>query len=381
MALEVIPVSSRSEKREFLNLPFRVYEGDPHWVCPPLGEQKHILFDHNHPFWQHGCIAPFIARKDGRTVGRIAAVEERAHNEFHGEKVGFFGFFEVLGAKEEPDAAEEVTRSLFKEVERWIAEKGFNAMRGPASPSSNYDWGCLLEGHNTPPIFLMPYNDPAYAAIYESQSLRKVMDVVSMYFDARELPEKVHRACKIAEKKGYTVRNLDFKRFWQDVDKIMEIYNDAWEKNWGFIPMGREEFIEQAKQLKMVVIPSLVKFVEHKGEAVGFALSMPDYNVAFRTMRGRLFPFGFLKILSIKRKPARAGIARVITLGVKKAHRHRGVDALLCAHSVQAGHDLGIWKADFGWVLETNTEAIQLFEHLGGRIYRRYRIYEKAIDR
>lgn len=362
-----------------MRLPFQVYKDDPNWVSPLISEQKRILFDDSHPFWKHGRIVPFLARIDGRAVARIAAVEDRAHNDFHGEKVGFFGFFEVLGAKEDPAAAEETTRHLFAEVTRWLAGQEFDTMRGPSSPSSNYDWACLIEGHEAPPVFLMPYNPPQYARLFESQGLRKAMDIVSLFFESRELPEKAHRVAHIAEKKGYKVRNIDMGRYDEETELIMEIYNDAWEKNWGFIPMDREEFMEQAKQMKALAIPSLIKIVEHEGEAVGFALSMPDYNKALRVMRGRLLPFGIIKVLSIKRNPARAGIARVITLGVKKAHRHKGVDALLTVHSVQAGHDLGIWKADFGWVLESNKEAIQLFEHLGGRVYRRYRIYEKRI--
>ena len=379
MSIEVIPVTRPSERREFLKLPFHVYENDPNWVSPLISEQKRILFNREHPFWKHGCIAPFIARMDGRTMGRIAAVADEAHNSFHGEKVGFFGFFEVIGAGENPQAAEEITRHLFEAVNRWIADRGFDTMRGPSSPSSNYDWACLIEGHDAPPVFLMPYNPPQYARLFESQGLQKAMDMVSLFFDCRELPEKAHRVAGIAERRGYKIRNLDMRRFWEETELILEIYNDAWEKNWGFIPMDREEFMEQAKQLKTLVIPSLVKIVEYNGEAVGFALSVPDYNVALRTMRGRLLPFGFFKVLSLKRNPARAGIARTITLGVKKAHRHKGIDALLAVCSVQAGHDLGIWKADFGWVLESNKEAIQLFEHLGGRIYRRYRIYEKPV--
>jgi len=379
MSIEVIPVSRFLERWAFLHLPFHVYKGDPNWVSPLISEHKNIIFRKKHPFWRHGSIAPFIARRDGRAVGRIAAVVDEAHNKFHGEKTGFFGFFEVLGAKEDPAGAQEITRAMFETVERWLKEKGCDVMRGPASPSSNYDWACLVEGFGAPPIFLMPYNPPEYPALFESQSMSKAMDVVSMSFNARELPKKAHSAARFAERKGYKIRNIDMKRFYEEAELLLNVYNDAWEKNWGFVPMDRHEFMEQAKQMKMLAISSLIKIVEHEGEAVGFSLSMPDYNAALRKMRGRLLPFGFFRILALKRNPAKAGLARVITLGVKKAHRHKGVDALLTVHSVKAGHDLGIWKADFGWVLETNKEAIQLFEHLGGRVYRRYRVYEKRL--
>ena len=381
MSLKVIPVFRSAEKRKFLNLPFLVYKDDPNWVCPLLSEQRRLLFKKRHPFWNHGYIASFIAQRGGETLGRISAVTDDAYNEFHGEKTGFFGFFEVLHAKDDPDLAKETTERLLKRANRWLFAHGFDTLRGPASPSSNYEWGLLVEGHDSPPVFLMPYNRPEYAGLLESCGTTKAMDVVSLYFEARELPEKAHRVARIAEKKGYRIRNVDMKRFKQEAELMLEVYNSAWEKNWGFVPMDREEFMEQVHQMKPLAIPSLIKIVEYKDEPVGFALSMPDYNVALRKMHGRLFPFGIFRLMSVKRKPAKVGLARTITLGVKKAHRHRGVDALLSVHSVQAGHDLGIWKADFGWVLESNQEAIQLFEHLGGRVYRRYRIYERPITR
>lgn len=379
MSLKVIPVFRAAERREFLDLPFRVYRNDPNWVCPLLGEQKRLLFARKHPFWNHGYIASFIARKNGETVGRIAAVTDDAHNDFHNEKTGFFGFFEVLCAKDDPELAREIAGRLLDRANRWLFAHGFDTMRGPASPSSNYEWGLLVEGHGSPPVFLMPYNPPEYAPLLESQGMTGVMDMVSLYFEERELPEKARRAAAIAEKKGYRIRDVNMKRFYEEAELLLEIYDDAWEKNWGFVPMDREEFMEQARQMKPLAIPSLVKIVEYKDEPVGFALSMPDYNAALRRMRGRLFPLGVFKLLSVRRRPARAGIARTVTLGVKKAHRHKGVDALLSLHSVQAGHDLGIWKADFGWVLESNREAIQLFEHMGGRVYKKYRIYQRPI--
>jgi ribosomal protein S18 acetylase RimI-like enzyme len=381
MSLKVIPVFRSAEKRKFLNLPFLVYKDDPNWVCPLLSEQGRLLFNRRHPFWNHGYIASFIAQRDGETLGRISAVTDDAYNEFHGEKAGFFGFFEVLHAKDDPELAKEITERLLKRANRWLFAHGFDTLRGPSSPSSNYEWGLLVEGHDSPPVFLMPYNRPEYAGLLESCGMAKAMDVVSLYFEARELPEKAHRVARIAEKKGYRIRNADMKRFKQEAELMLDVYNDAWEKNWGFVPMDREEFMEQVHQMKPLAIPSLIKIVEYKDEPVGFALSMPDYNVALRKMHGRLFPFGIFRLMSVKRKPAKAGIARTITLGVKKAHRHRGVDALLSVHSVQAGHDLGIWEADFGWVLESNQEAIQLFEHMGGRVYKRYRIYERPIAR
>lgn len=379
MSLRVIPVFQSAQRREFLNLPFRVYRNDPNWVCPLLGEQKRLLFKRKHPFWSHGYIASFIAQKDGETVGRIAAVTDDAHNDFHNESTGFFGFFDVLYAKEDPDLAKEITGRLLRRANRWLFAHGFDTMRGPACPSSNYEWGLLVEGHDSPPVFLMPYNSPEYAELLESQGMTKAMDMVSLYFDAGELPEKARRVAKIAERKGYKIRNADIRNLQQEAELLLDVYNDAWEGNWGFVPMDREEFMDQVRQMKPLALPSLVKIVEYRGEAVGFALSMPDYNFALRRMRGRLFPFGIFRLLSVKRNPAKAGIARTVTLGVKKAHRHKGVDALLSYHSVQAGHDLGIWKADFGWVVESNKEAIQLFEHLGGRIYKRYRIYQRPI--
>jgi GNAT superfamily N-acetyltransferase len=377
MSLNIIPVNSPAERREFLNLPFRVYRDDPNWVCPLIGEQKHLLFNPKHPFCKRGRIQPFLALKGGRPVGRIAAVTNDAHNEFHGEKTGFFGFFEVADPAD--NNAQDVTKALLDRTAEWLSERGLDTMRGPASPSSNYEWGLQVEGGGAP-VFLMPYNPPEYASLLESQGLQGVMDVVSLSFDAKDLPDKAGRVAAIAQRKGYRVRHISMKRFRQEAELLLDVYNDAWERNWGFIPMDRDEFMGQVERMKPLAIPSLVQIVEYKDEPVGFALSMPDYNRALQTMRGRLFPFGIFKLLSIKRNPAKAGLARVITLGVKKAHRHKGVDALLSYHSVQAGRDLGIYKADFGWVLDSNREAIQLFEHLGGTVYRRYRIYQRPLS-
>jgi GNAT superfamily N-acetyltransferase len=374
MALQVerIDRHDRRALHRFVTFPWRVYAGDPHWVPPLIGDEKKKLT--HHPFLEHAEVDCFLALRDGRIAGRIAAIENRIHNEVHGERVAFFGFFEAL---DDPEAA----RALFAAAEAWAAARGLSALRGPASFSSNEEWALLVDGFDSPPVVMMTYNPRRYVALLESCGFRKAKDVLAYYLDNPDPPERVLRAAeKLAARRGVTVRPLDLKRYDAEVGRIREVYNRAWEKNWGFVPMTEAEIAHLAKEMRPAVKPDLVLIAEQGGAPVGFAVALPDVNVALRHANGRLFPFGLLKILWIAEVARRIDMLRVPMLGLVPEVRGLGIDQLLYLRLFQGGRKLRIVRGEFSWILEDNLAMRQALEKIGARAYKTYRIYEKEVS-
>jgi hypothetical protein len=372
MALLIRPVRDPSDFTRFIDLPFRLYRDVPMWV-PPLKSDVRGMFDRaKNPFFEHAEVESFLAVRDDRVVGRIAAIDNRAHNEFHEDRVGFFGFFEC---EEDPEAA----GALFDAAEAWLAARGKDILRGPVNFSTNDDCGSLIDGFDTPPTIMMPHNLPYHARLYDAARFAKAKDLLAYWIGHDRPPERIARAVEIVRKrKGIVTRSLDMKRFDADVAIVREIYNDAWEKNWGFIPMTAAEFDHMAKQLKPVVHPGMVVFAEIKGEPVGFALGLPDFNIPLKHANGELFPFGFLKIWWYTRQIHQA---RVLTLGIKKGHRASGIDAILINEMFVRGHEYGYNKGEFSWILEDNLAMRRPLESTGAAAYKTYRIYERPIGR
>jgi GNAT superfamily N-acetyltransferase len=374
--ISVTLVRSAGDRRAFIELPFRLYRRDPNWVPPLRSDVAEILDPRRHPFHKHAQMELFLARAtDGRIAGRIAAIKNDLHLEHHGEPVGFFGFFEC---ERDP----EVAAALFDAAGRWLRERGLSVMRGPASPSSNEEWGLLVQGFDSPPVVMMPYNPPWYADLIEQYGFRKAKDLVAYYLGDEEhperlIPERLTRMSEaLAKRHKISLRPLDMRHFWAEVERVRTIYNAAWEKNWGFVPMTDEEFMHLAKKMKQVVDPELVVFAEVDGDLAGFALALPDVNHALKHMGGRIFPFGWLKGLWHSRH---IDTARVLTLGVLEPFRRTGATEMMYLYLLRAGPRRGLTKGEFSWILEDNTAMRAGLEKLGARVYKTYRLYDVAL--
>lgn len=372
MTLIVRPVTDSRDFSRFIDLPFALYRDDPLWV-PPLKSDVRGTFDRKkNPFFEHADVESFLALRNGRPVGRIAAIVNRAHNEFHDDKVGFFGFFEC---ENDPEAA----RALFDAAEKWVAARGMDRLRGPMNFSTNDDCGSLIAGFETPPAILMPHNPPHYASLYEAAGFEKAKDLLAYWLGDDQAPERIVKAVDlIRRRKGFVVRPMDKKRFDSEVGLIQQIYNNAWEKNWGFVPMTKAEIEHMAGQLKPVVDPELVVFAELRGEPIAFALGLPDLNVALKHANGSLFPLGALKIWWHSRNIHRI---RVLTLGIKEGYRTSGVDVLLYYELFRRGSAAGYHSGEFSWILEDNLAMRRPLENMGCVAYKTYRVYDRLIVR
>jgi len=368
VGVEIETVAGGRALHEFVMLPWQVYRDDRNWVPPLIRDMKKMLL--HHPFHQHAEVEYYLARRDRRPVGRVAFILNHLHNETHAEKTAFFGFFEALDDAEAEDA-------LFLYVQERARRAGMATLRGPANFSSNEEWALLVDGFDSPPAIMMTYNPPRYAATLERCGFRKAKDVLAYYLDNPEPPERIVQAAeKMAARKGVVVRGIDKRRLADEIGKVKYVYNKAWEKNWGFVPMTEAELEHMADELKVGLKSELALLAERDGEPVGFALALPDYNAALRHANGRLFPFGLFKILWHMRKIRKL---RVLTLGLIPEMRRTGIEQLFFLRLFEGGRKLGINQGEFSWVLEDNLPMRQGLEKFGCRVYKTYRIYEKAI--
>lgn len=366
--VEVVPIESSRDAAVFLDYPYTLYRNDPHWVAPLRMDQK-CLFDPNrHPFHKHADMMRFLARRNGRTVGRVAAIWDRNYNEFHQEKAGFFGFYE---SEDDP----EVARALLETARTWLTGRGAEFIRGPMSPSTNYECGLLVDGFDSDPFVMMPYNPPYYASLFEGVGLRKANDLLAYVGrHDRVQRDKIGRVARTAGQDGrFTLRPIRMREFWTEVERIWKVYNSAWSRNWGFVPVTREEFWFLAKEMKPIVKPELLLLGEVDGEAVAFALALPDVNQALKHARGSLFPLGLLKILYHQRH---IHGCRVLTLGVVENHRTAGVAAAMYLALIDAAERLQYGDCEFSWVLEDNILMNRSLKALGAKVHKVYRIYE-----
>ena len=319
----------------------------------------------------------FVAKRGSSDVGRIAAVVDRAHNEFHGERVAFFGFFECA---DDPEAA----RRLFDAAAEWGRSRKMEVLRGPANPSLNDEAGLLVDGFGSAPVFMMTYNPPSYPALLEGAGFRKAKDLLAYWFDVG--PEPQARLDRMSERvrknePDVVIRKVTKKSLEADLPKVREVYNSAWEKNWGFVPMTPDEMDFMAGRLKPLLDEDFVFLAERRRkdgtmEPVAFLMAMPDYNVAIAAAKGRLLPFGWLKFLFAQRK---VRTLRVVTLGIKTEYRMRGLNAVMFAAGLRAALARGLTGVEVSWLLEDNELVIRSVKMFGGRLYKTYRIYERAI--
>jgi len=367
-------VNSAGNNNEFIRFPWKVYQGNPHWVPPLKSEVKFLLSEKKNPFFHHAEAACFLARRNGETVGRIAAIIDRNHIKIHNEQAGFFGFFECL-----PDCA--VAGELLGTAARWLKERDIEIMRGPMNPSTNDECGFLLEGFDSPPMIMMTYTPAYYLDYMERCGLTKAKDLYAYISVIRDVAaggrlEKLASAVK-ARVPGLTVRPANMKQFQRELEAVRYIYNSAWSHNWGFVPMTDEETESMAKRLKPLIVPELLIMAEVKGKPAAFFMAVPDYNQVLGKINGRLGPLGIAKSLWYSRK---ISDIRILTMGVKKEYRKKGIEGLLYLESFKAAVKKGYERAEMSWILEDNVLMQRGCELMGGKLYKKYRIYEKKIS-
>jgi GNAT superfamily N-acetyltransferase len=369
LALEVVAADSKQALKEFVEFPYSLYRGDPYWVPPLRIAVKELLDRKKHPFYANAEAEFFLAKRDGRVAGRIAAIFDRAHNKFHEESAGFFGFFESIDDVE-------TARALLSRARQWCADRGAKFLRGPVNPSMNYECGMLVDGFDSSPMIMMTYNPRYYPALMEQAGLTKAKDLNAYVNRAAAVDlEKIGRVAdrKLA-KSGVTVRPINMKDFDGEVGRIWDVYNSAWERNWGFVPMTREEFFLMGKEMKQILKAELVLIGEKAGKAVGFALALPDINFALKPAGGSLLPTGLLKILYYQRL---IKSLRVLALGVVEEYRTSGVAAAFYATLVRTARKLGYdGDCEMSWILEDNVLMTRSLEVMGAKHYKTYRIYE-----
>jgi GNAT superfamily N-acetyltransferase len=380
--LTIQPVQTPAERLEFIHFQWEVYRDDPHWVPPLISERVELLDKNRHPFHEHANVELFTARRDGRPVGTIAALVNHRHNEVHEERVGFFGLFEVL-------KDEEAAGALLKTACDWVREQGMTAIRGPENFSLNEEAGLLVDGWNGPPVILMTYNPRYYVDFIEGAGFYKAMDLLAYMTDMYEfgprgvnLPEKLRRvASKIQERERFTVRKANMRQYEEEVKRFKRIYDSAWEKNWGFVPPTEAEAEHIAHAMKSMIDPDLIWFAEKDSEPIGTLFPLPDLNQALI----KAYPrpgvpewWTLAKFLWHWKVRRCVNIMRGFAGGVLEEHRSLGVIAVLMVKLAEVAIPHYRW-CELSWILENNIKTRQMCEMLGGKVYRTYRVYEKAL--
>ncbi|MFQ6092627.1 MAG: GNAT family N-acetyltransferase [bacterium] len=367
----VEPVRDKKGLRRFITFPWTVYKNDPYWVPPLISTHKDLFNPDRNPFYRHARVELFLARRDRMVVGRIASIVNDNHNSFHKDRVGFFGFFESL-----QDFG--TAGGLLSAARDWLRAQGMDTMRGPMNFSTNEECGLLIDGFDSSPVFMMPYNPKYYVDFMDRFGLKKGRDLLAYFLTQENVPPDELQATleKIKRRAGIRIRRLNMGDFEEEIRRVKEVYNSAWSRNWGFVPMTDEEIAHMARQLKKIIDPDLVLFAEIDGRPIGFSLALPDLNQALKRINGRLFPLGLFKLLWYSKK---IDGVRVLTMGVIPEYQNKGIAAMFGVESFKVGVPKGYVWGEMSWVLEDNTLMRRALERMGAKIYKKYRIYEMAV--
>lgn len=366
----VVPVTTRRQRSQFLKFPWQHYEGDPNWVPPLRQNQKELVNYKYHPFYDENEIQTFLAMCDDQVCGRVAAIVDLGHNRYYKEQRGMFGFFESINDRVVSDA-------LFDACKEWFSERGIHDMRGPLNPSMNYECGLLIDGFDSPPSFMMTYNHDYYQELIEGYGFEKSHDLLSFYAhkDMLEgIDDKMGFVAEEAVKRfNLNVRRLDRKRFTQDVQTFVNIYNESLPGQWGFVPLTNGELNHQAKGLKHLIVPEITAIAEDETGPVAAVFGLVDYNPLIREIDGKLFPFGFLKLLWKRRTLNRV---RLVSTNVLPKYQRWGLGIVLMASMIYDAIEWGIVDCEFSWVLESNTLSRGTLERGGAKLVKTHRIFD-----
>jgi len=376
VGLEVRAVSGRRDLTRFIDLPFALHANRPQWVPPLRLERRMFLNRHANAFFGHGEAEYLLALRDGRVVGRISAHIDRAYNDYHGQRWGWFGFLEL-------EDSEDIAPALLDAAAQWLAARGCERMVGPAAFSMNDESGVLVEGFELRPLVRQSWNPPYYRERVEQAGMSKAIDLLMWNLEVtdreRVLPVVFELAGRLESEHNIGVRPMRRLRLRSELDAFAEVYNSAWSENWGFVPYGKRDLDAYARELQLVYDRHWFMIAERKdtGEVVGMAITIPDINQVLAKMRGRVLPLGWWHLLRRRRTIDRI---RVGFLGVKPAYQHTGVAARLYLEHFNAAATTPQGGGEMGWILETNTAMNRAMEAMGGRIVKRYRMYERILS-
>ncbi len=368
--VEIVEVQSRSDRKRFLTFPWQHYRNDPNWIPPLRGNQKELVNYTRHPFYDEAEIQTFLAIRQGKVVGRIAAIIDNAHNRYNKEQRGMFGFFESVNDREVSDA-------LFSACRGWFSERDIHDMRGPLNPSMNYECGLLIEGFDTPPTFMMTYNHDYYQSLIEGYGFEKAQDLLAFYGHV-DMLDTLDEKFKFVETEAIRrfnlkLRKIDTKQFDRDVRTFLDIYNKSLPGQWGFVPLSDSELKHMAGGLKHLIVPQMTSIAEDDSGPVGVVFGLLDYNPLIRKIDGRLFPFGFLTLLRQRKHIKRV---RLISTNVVPQYQKWGLGLVLMARLVPEAIEWGIVDAEFSWVLESNKLSRGTLERSGAKRIKTYRIFD-----
>jgi len=373
--VQVVPLSRRRRDLvRFVRVADQIYQDDPYWVAPIRSDLLKVLSDAN-PLFAHAQMQLWVAVRDGAEVGRVAALEDRTHNQVHRDHTGFFGFFECI---DDP----QVSAALFDAVCDWARARGLRRLLGPMNPTNNEVCGLLVQGFNDPPVIMMPYNPPYYEALLTQAGFRKAKDLLAFHIDLAQCPmDRLARIKAKATARWPELRCRPVRRrtLTEDLAKVQQVYNSAWEDNWGFVPMTPEEVRFLASRLKPLFREGFVWLAEAGSEPVGFLLGMPDWNLVLQPLRGRLLRPQLVRVLPylLGWKVPRRG--RVVALGVTRPFRGRGLESVMLYEALKIGLAAGYREAEASWVLEDNVFMCRVLEAFNGKPYKTYRLYERQL--
>lgn len=370
-SLEIREAVDSKTLKDFIHFPYHLYRNDPNWVPPLLSEEKKFYRSSSNPFLKHNPVALFMCYRDGRPVGRIASIINKSHQRYHNDQTAFFGSFETID-----DAV--VGERLLSTAEEWVKKKGAKTLRGPTTFSVNNVSGVLIDGFDEPPFILMPYNCPGYPELLENFGFKLVMRFFAYEVteESIKFPSALSKMEERLSDRDITIRNVDYKHMSRESEIVADLFNRAWSENWGFVPFSEEEVLEEFENIKMFTRRELIFIAEHKDTPIGFCFSVPDVNQALMPLKGRLFPFNWIKLIRRLRK---INQIRVVLMGVLKEYRNRGVDFLFYQKTVENGLKFGYKRAELSWILENNHSMNRVLEHINARRYKTYGMYEKEI--
>jgi len=376
-SLDIRRVESRRDLKRFVKVPFAVHRDHPEWVPPLIMDRMAFLDRRKNPYFDHAEAELWIAERDGVPVGRISAQIDQRWDEYRGGNDGQFGFFETI---DDP----EVAGALLDTGCEWLAGRGRDRVVGPMDFTTNDELGIQIEGFDRPPVILENCHQPYFQRLVEGHGFTKAMDLLMWHLEMGKLADglrfhpAIHEAAqKSLDEHGITIRSMRRSDMAAEMARFHEVYNEAWGDNWGFVPITEEEVEFHAKSLKLVLDEDWAMIAEKAdGEVVGAALTLPDINQVLRKMGGRVLPLGWLRFLRGRRE---IDVVRILALGVKKAYQHTGVAAALYVRHMQNTDPDGVMSGEAGWILETNEPMNRALEGMGGRVHKKFRIYEKRL--